>query len=132
MNTAFFKKPECRLDPPAVRKDGQEGMGADGWETILRRLSCLESGIYHHSDTLRCSPQPSGPAEVNGAGHSRPAARFILIERNESLAEFESWEEAMRYKANLNCQGASIIRVGAPQEPDSTGNVVGIDCFSDE
>jgi hypothetical protein len=132
MNTAFSKKPESRLDPPAVRKDGQEGIGAVGWETILRRLSCLESGISHHPDNLGCPPQPSGPAEGKGAGHSRPGTRFILIERNESLAEFGTWEEAMRYRANLNCQGASIIRVGAPQETDSTGNVTGIDCFSDE
>src|SRR5207248_7892560 len=132
MNTAFFKKPECRLDPPGVDKDGHQGTGPTGWETVLRRLSRLESEIYHHPDTMGCPPPPPSPLEGKENGRSRSAPRFILIERNESLAEFGSWEEATQYRLDLNCQGASIVRVNAPQEPDSNGNAAGIDCFIDE
>jgi CheY-like chemotaxis protein len=58
---------------------------------------------------------------------SRSRVRFILIDRHGPLAEFETWEEALRHMSINHVQGGSIVRSEEPIDERSWP----IDCIND-
>jgi hypothetical protein len=55
------------------------------------------------------------PAQAIGETKTNPqsdtAQRFLLVDRNGPIGEFDSWEDANRYKNQLHHSGAAIISV---------------------
>jgi hypothetical protein len=89
-------------------------------ERISRLLSALDGG------SASCKTEQPPEQAISGKTEHLPeqairetktnpqsdtAQRFLLVDRNGPIGEFDSWEDANRYKNDLHHSGANIINV---------------------
>ena len=111
MNTPYCTKSEHGSEPPRGDSDGRR---AELLETILRRLSSLESEtcrLEHLTTHLRRSDIP----DKNDKPSLVQSDRFVLIGRSGPVAEFPTWGEATQYLATAQVEGGTILRVSRPR-----------------
>ena len=104
-------KPEHGSESPHGDADRRR---AELWETILRRLSSLESEtcrMEHLTTHLRRSNIP----DKNDKPSLVQSDRFVLIGRSGPVAEFPTWGEATQYLATAQVEGGTILRVSRPR-----------------
>ena len=111
MNTPYCPKPEHVSESPPGDADGRR---AELLETILRRLSSLESEtcrMEHLTTHLRRSDIPDN----NDKPSLVQSDRFVLFGRSGPVAEFPTWGEATQYLATAQVEGGTILRVSRPR-----------------
>jgi len=111
MNTPYCTKSQPGSE--LLRSDA-DGRRAELLETILQRLSSLESGtcrMEHLTTQLRRSPIP----DKNDKPSFVESDRFVLIGRSGPVAEFPTWGEAAQYLATAQVEGGTILRVSRPR-----------------
>jgi len=111
MNTPYCTKSEHGSEPPRGDADGRR---AELLETILRRLSSLESEtcrLKHFTTHLQRSEIPEKNDELSLV----QSDRFVIIGRSGPVAEFPTWGEATQYLATAQVQGGTILRVSRPR-----------------
>jgi len=110
MNTAYCAESDHGSEPPDGDVDRRR---AELWNTILGRLSSLESETYrleHFGTHLRRSDVPQN----NEKPPSVQSDRFVLVGRLGPVAEFPTWGEATQYLATAQMEGGTILRVSRP------------------